>query len=110
MTAFFLACFWIMQVVATLFMKWGSLPGRWWHGFFLANLFGAPSLLFVMKVYERMNPNVAGAVAGGGSFLFAQLALAYFFPSRHPTQQIVGLAAIGLGIVLATSAGGKAGS
>jgi multidrug transporter EmrE-like cation transporter len=111
MTAVFLSCFWAMQVMAALLQKWGSAgPGRWWYGFLLANLFGAPSLLFAMKVYQRMNPNVAMAVASGGAFLFAQLALAYFFPSRHGVVQIIGLTAVGVGMILATSAGGKVGS
>jgi multidrug transporter EmrE-like cation transporter len=111
MVAFFLSTFWAMQVAAAVLIKWGSTaPERWWYGFIIGNLFGAPSLLLAMKVYQRMNPNLALALAMGGSFLFAQLAMAWLFHSRPTSLQWVGLAVIGAGMVLAAGAGAKAGA
>ncbi|HEY3397019.1 MAG TPA: hypothetical protein VGM19_05095 [Armatimonadota bacterium] len=113
MVALLLAAFWAMQVIAALLIKWGSaVPGRWWWGFFIGNLFGAPSLLLAMKVYGLMkaHPNVVLALATGGSFLFAQLAMAYFFPSRFTVAQIAGLATVGVGMVLAAGGASAGGS
>ena len=111
MVAFFLSTFWVMQVAAAVFIKWGSTaPERWWYGFLLGNLFGAPSLLLAMKVYQRMNPNIALALAMGGSFLFAQLAMAWLFHFRPTSTQWMGLAIIGIGMVLAAGAGAKPGA
>ncbi len=110
MVAFLLAAFWAAQVMAAVLIKWGSTaPERWWYGFILGNLFGAPSLLLAMKVYQRMNPNIALALATGGAVLFAQLAMAGLFHSRPSSLQWVGIAVIGVGMVLAAGAGGKAG-
>jgi hypothetical protein len=113
MVALLLSAFWAMQVIAALFQKWGStLPDRWWYGFLLANLFGAPSLLLSMKVYEHMktHPNIAMALIAGGPFLCAQLAMFHFFPSRITALQVVGLAAVAVGMALAAGAGARAGS
>jgi drug/metabolite transporter (DMT)-like permease len=105
MTTVLLAIFWAMQVVAQLFFKWGSATaGRWVPGFILGNLFGASSIWLMMKLYTRMNPNLALALAGGGAFLVTQLALALVFHSRPTGLQWVGFAAVGAGMALASFA------
>lgn len=105
MTLLLLSAFWAMQVVAQLFFKWGSATdGRWLPGFILGNLFGASSIWLMMKLYTRMNPNLALALAGGGAFLVTQLALALAFHSRPTSVQWLGFAAVAAGMVVATLA------
>ena len=102
MSAALLGVFWAMQVIANLFFKYGSAgEGRWLPGFVLGNVFGASSIWFMMKLYARMNPNLALALAGGGAFVCVQLALALGFHSRPTPVQWVGFAAVGAGMAVA---------
>ena len=90
-----------MQVIAQLFFKWGSaVDGRWWWGFLGGNLFGFSSIWLLMLVYRSMNPNIALGICGGGSFLLAQLALAFVFKSDISVTQWGGVAAIFVGMIL----------
>ena len=109
MTYGLLAIFWTMQVAANLFFKYGSTaPSRWVAGFVLGNVVGASSIYFMMRLYERMPPNLAMALAGGGSFLLIQLALAFVFGPRPTAVQWCGVALVGVGMVVA-SLGGRSG-
>jgi len=96
-----IAVFLTMQVIAQLFFKWGSAAdGRWWWGFLGGNLFGFSSIWLLMQVYRSMNPNIALGICGGGSFLLAQLALAFAFKSDISVTQWGGVAAIFAGMIL----------
>jgi multidrug transporter EmrE-like cation transporter len=98
-----------MQVIAQLLFKWGSASnGRWLWGFLGGNLFGFSSIWLLMLVYKSMNPNIALAICGGGSFLLAQLALAVIFKSDISLTQWGGVMAIFVGMLLL--AAGKPGS
>ena len=102
-TIVLLVAFWIWQVVAQVFFKHGSgAPSRWLTCFVLGNLFGASSIWFLMKLYARMNPNLAMALAGGGAFLAIQLVLAAVFSSRPTLPQWGGYVMIAVGMGLAS--------
>ena len=93
--------FWAMQVVAQLLFKWGSdTPGRWAWGFFGGHAFGVSSIVFLMLLYKTMNPNVALGLCLGGSFLMAQLALAFVYRTGVGPVQYLGIAAITAGMIL----------
>jgi hypothetical protein len=54
----------LWQIIARLFFKYGSaVSSRWLSCFALGNLFGASRIWFLMKLYARMNPNLAMAPA-----------------------------------------------
>jgi len=57
-----------------------------------------------MKLYSRMNANLAMAWAGGGAFLAIQVALALVFRTRPTSAQWLGYALIAMGMGLASFA------
>lgn len=106
MNTLLLTIFWTMQVVANLFFKYGSgEQSPKVACFILGNVFGASSIWFMMKLYGRMNPNLAMALAGGGSFLCVQIALSAVFHSRPTQLQWLGFAAVAVGMAVASVAG-----
>ncbi|HEY3379549.1 MAG TPA: hypothetical protein VGL77_18895 [Armatimonadota bacterium] len=106
MTTMLLLVFWAMQVTANLCFKFGSTtPSRWALGFILGNVVGMSSIWFMMKLYARMNPNLAMALAGGGAFLCIQLALSLLFHSRLTQLQWIGMVTVTVGMMLASSGG-----
>ena len=104
--AIYLLVFWMMQVIAQIFFKWGSgSESRWLWGFFGGNLFGFSSIWLMMLIYKAINPNIALGLSAGGAFLLGQLALFVFFRSKVAPLQWAGILAIVVGII-ALSAGG----
>jgi multidrug transporter EmrE-like cation transporter len=96
-----LLIFWAMQVLAQVIFKWGSdTPGRFVHGFIGGNLFGASSILLLMRLYKTMNVNVALGLGIGGGFLLGQVALALIFRSRVSLVQSCGIAAMVVGMLM----------
>jgi multidrug transporter EmrE-like cation transporter len=96
-----LGIFWAMQVVAAVLFKYGTTsPDRYWFGFVAGNLFGAPSIFVLMKLYSMWQVNVAGALAGGGAFLLAQFALIPLFGERLDWRQHAGIVVVSLGMAL----------
>jgi multidrug transporter EmrE-like cation transporter len=88
-----------MQIAANLIFKYGSMaPSRFVACFVVGNVIGASSIFFLMRLYERMNANVAMAIGGGATFLIVQFALATVFSSRLSTGQWFGIAAVGIGM------------
>lgn len=103
-----LSVFLALQVVANVLFKYGSLhPGRYWAAFALGNIVGVSSIWFMMQIHQRMNANVAMAVAGGCTFVLVQAALFLLFDSRLNLVQCAGIAAILAG-TLVTVLGGDA--
>ena len=75
-----LCLFWAMQLAAAVLFKYGTVvPGRYWLGFLAGNLIGASSIFVLMRLYSMWQVNVAGALACGGAFLLAQLAMVPLF-------------------------------
>ena len=102
MTPALIGIFWIMQVSANIAFKYGSMaPSRWWPGFIIGNIIGAASIFFMMKIYERMNVNIAMTIAGGGTFLLVQLIMAGLFKSRMNGWQWAGILAVAAGMMIA---------
>ncbi len=107
--ALILAIFIVMQVLAQLAMKFGSVgttvlrSRRWWLGFILANGVGAPSILLFMELYSAFPnyPNLVAAVVPAMCFLASQVALTLIFKSRLSMVQYAGIAMIAVGAVLA---------
>ena len=76
----YLLIFWLMQVTAQIFFKWGSSSANHWiWEFLIGNLFGFSSIWLLMLVYKAMNPNVALGIATGGAFLLSQIAIVFAF-------------------------------
>ena len=102
MKAILICIFWAMQIGANLAFKYGSTSAsRWWPGFIVGNIIGASSIFFMMKIYQRMNANIALTIAGGGTFLLVQFALAAVFKSRMTGWQWVGIMAVAAGMIIA---------
>ncbi len=102
----YLVVFWLMQVVAQLFFKWGSgCEARWIWGFLAGNLFGFSSIWLLMLMYKSMNPNIALGIATGGALLLSQVVIFLVFNSKVSAMQWAGIIAIAVGMI-ALSAGG----
>lgn len=99
--AVYLLIFWLMQVIAQVLFKWGSMSeSRWVWGFLGGNIFGFSSIWLLMLMYKAINPNVALGIATGGAFLLSQVALVVVFKSRVAPAQWVGIAAIVIGMIV----------
>ncbi|MBU0716171.1 MAG: hypothetical protein KJ964_12520 [Verrucomicrobia bacterium] len=103
--ALLLLIFWVMQAVAQIFFKYGSGGSsvKWWLGFAAGNVVGGSSILLLMKLYVRMNPNLALALGTGGAFLVSQVVLSWVFDSHLLFSQWIGLLLITAGMLLASS-------
>ena len=100
-TTLVMIIFLAMQVAANLIFKYGSgASSRWLPCFIIGNVIGASSIYFMMKLYERLNANLAMAIGGGATFLLVQLALAVAFNSRLSLLQWGGIAAVGIGMAM----------
>ena len=100
----YLMVFWLMQIIAQVFFKWGSTSeSRWLWGFLGGNLFGFSSIWLLMLLYKAMNPNIALGIATGGAFLLSQVALTLVFRSRMVPMQMVGIVAIVVGMIALTA-------
>ena len=98
----------ITQVIPALLFKFGS---KWSSGskkflfFYLAgNTIGAASMLFAMKFYGIMeaNPNLAGAITGGGAFIATQVVFGILFYKDLNWQKILGVIIASAGLCFAT--------
>jgi len=106
-----LLIFWLMQVIAQVLFKWGSMSEpRWIWGFLGGNVFGFSSIWLLMLVYKAINPNIALGIATGGSFFLSQVVIVFAFKSKVLPVQWIGIAAIVIGmIVLAAGRAPEAG-
>ena len=109
--AVYLLIFWLMQVIAQVLFKWGSMSEpRWIWGFLGGNVFGFSSIWLLMLVYKAINPNIALGIATGGSFFLSQVVIVFAFKSKVLPVQWIGIAAIVIGmIVLAAGRAPEAG-
>ena len=72
LTAILRLCFLGLQIGANALFKAGSdVPARWWLCFVAGNALGMSSIYFLMRLYARMDVNVALALTGGGAFIAA---------------------------------------
>ena len=94
---FCLGVFLALQIIATLFFKWGSLtPARYWPGFIFGNLFGMVSILLLIQLHRQMDPASVLGITAGASFILCQIALLLAF------RQGISLNGwLGIGLILA---------
>ena len=101
--AILLITYLILQVIAAVLFKFGSMAtSRWLTCFIIGNIFGASSIWFIMKLYTKMNVNLVTALAGGGAFLCIQTVLAVVFHSRPAALHWLGYLMIAVGLCLAS--------
>ncbi|MGD0282536.1 MAG: hypothetical protein ABSB95_09260 [Dissulfurispiraceae bacterium] len=106
--AIYLLVFWMMQVIAQVFFKWGSVSeSRWLWGFIGGNLFGFSSIWLLMLIYKAINPNIALGISAGGAFLLSQFALSVVFRTKVAPLQWAGVLAIVVGIIALAAGGTK---
>ncbi len=103
-TTIYIVIFWLMQAIAQLLFKWGSLSDKYWlTGFLLGNLFGFSSIWLLMLVYKNIQPNVALGLATSGGFVLSQIAIVLIFKSSLAPIQWIGMLTIVIGVVLLSS-------
>ncbi len=102
-TTVYLTIFWIMQVLAQVFFKWGSISKeKWITGFLLGNLFGFSSMWLLMLLYRSISPNVALALGAGGAFLLTQFVFCLWLKENLNIFQWIGILGITTGMILVT--------
>jgi drug/metabolite transporter (DMT)-like permease len=102
-----LVAFWLMQVVAYAIFKYGSdHKPHFVLCFILGNVVGAASMWLSMRLFaSHMNPNLVLVLTGGGAFLLTQMEMALLFGSRPSALQWAGIAAVMIGMAVATAGG-----
>ena len=98
--------FWVFQLLANYFFKYGSVHKELWIACFLiGNVFGASSIWFVMKLYLHLSANIAAAISGGVTFILVQLMFLFFFRERPSLVQWAGISIILVGVTIASLGG-----
>ena len=98
---FWLIIFYLLQIVANLLFKYGSIAlEHFWMGFLLGNLFGCVSIVPLMRLYQGMQVNLAIALASGITFLLVQMAFLLFYRERLTWIQCVGILGMSLSMFL----------
>lgn len=97
---FYLMIFWMMQVIAQVFFKYGSLSEKnWLIGFIGGNIFGFSSIWLLMLLYKHINVNIALGLAGGGAFLLSQISLSFLFRTSLTPIQWISVILITIGMI-----------
>ncbi len=96
-----LVVFYVMQIGAYLFFKFGSTsPARWVPCFIGGNILGITCMWIMMKLYTVMNTNVAMGLTIGGGFLCGQIAVAIVFRTGLSNLQWSGIAITAVGLFI----------
>ena len=97
-----LTIFWMLQVVALVFLKHGAMGTRraFLICFILANVLCVFSLWPLMLVYKSWPANVVLALQVGVGFVIGQVVLALVYPSGLTLVQVGGMVAITVGIAM----------
>lgn len=75
-----LPVFFLTQMAAVTFMKWGSTaPNRYWYGVILSNLVTIIGVTVLVTLYKLMPAAMTQAVCNGGAFILCQLTLLAIF-------------------------------
>ena len=105
-SAMYLVGFWVIQVAAGLcFKQGGTDPENRLAYFVVGNAFGISSTWLLIKLYERMNANLALALGAAGAFLGCQIAMAVLFRTGLTLIQWAGILTIVAGTVVAVLGG-----
>ncbi len=96
-----LVVFYVMQIGAYLFFKFGSTSqARWLPCFIAGNILGMTCMWIMMKLYTVMNANVAMGLTIGGGFLCGQIALALVFHTGLSSLQYSGIVITTVGLFI----------
>jgi multidrug transporter EmrE-like cation transporter len=100
-TIFYLLCFWALGTVAGIcFKEGGTDPDHRVLYFVVGNVLGITSTWFLVRLYARMNVNLALLVAGGGSFVIFQVVLWRIYHVQLTFVQCAGIVMCLGGMVL----------
>jgi multidrug transporter EmrE-like cation transporter len=98
-----ISAFVIIQVLVSIFFKWGSSSKvRWLWCFVVANILAFISTWFLMIAYKHLNANITYGVSMGVSFILTQIAFSLIFKSKLSYMQWVLLFIITAGMSLFT--------
>ena len=97
--SFYITTFWTMQIAVAIIFKYGADAKYWIPYFIIGNIIGITATRIWMLLMEKMNPNIATAMAAGGAFFLQQVGLALVFHTRLTAIQMLGIAAIITGML-----------
>ena len=99
-----IACFlgyWAIGLAAGVcFKEGGTDPDHRLMYFLLGNVLGITSTWFLIRIYARMNVNMAMLVAGGGAFIIFQVALWLIYQAQLTFLQCAGNVTVLAGMIL----------
>ena len=94
----------ILNLLASLcFKECGTDAGHTWSYFFIGNIFGPLSLIFLMWVYAGMNANLAAALSMGVGAISVQIAFWLVYDVRLTPLQWTGIALAVMGGIITVS-------
>jgi hypothetical protein len=103
--------YWAIGLAAGVcFKEGGTDPGHRLMYFLLGNILGISSTWFLVRLYARMNVNLAMLLAGGGAFTIFQVALWLIYHVRLTFLQETGIVMVLVGMVMAFWPGWPTGS
>ena len=98
-----LVIYWVLGVAQGLCFKQGGTDVAHRVPYFIAGItLGITSTWFIMKIYTRMNANLAMVVTGGVCFLGFQLAAWCLWRAPLTPLQWIGIATVLAGTLMAT--------
>ena len=104
-----LGIFLTLNLAASIcFKEGGTNPALHWLFFVVGNALGITSTWFVMRLYQRVNANVAMALTFGLGFVSVQLVYWRLYHSPLDLLQWGGIGIVLVGTLMATWSPGKA--
>jgi len=99
-TGYFLGYWAIGLAAGVCFKEGGTDSGHRLLYFLLGNVLGISSTWFLVRLYARMNVNLAMLVASGGGFIIFQVALWLIYHVRLTLLQWAGILMVAAGMVM----------
>jgi multidrug transporter EmrE-like cation transporter len=101
-----ISAFVIMQILVSIFFKWGSSSkARWLWCFIVGNILALISTWFLMIAYKYLNANITYGICLGATFILTQVTLSLIFKSKLSYLQWMLLLVITVGMTLFTVSG-----
>ena len=98
----FLVGNWAIGLIANLCFKQGGTDVAHRPLYFVAGcIFGVVTTWFLVRLYARINANLAALLVSGGSFVLFQTACWFIFATRMTLLQWGGILAVLVGMMLA---------
>ena len=99
-TGYFLGYWAIGLAAGVCFKEGGTDSDRRLAYFLLGNVLGISSTWFLVRLYARMNVNMAMLISGGGGFIIFQVALWLIYHVRLTLVQWAGILMVAAGMVM----------